>query len=136
MGDYEARDGGPTWLVSALRQQVGASREQAAATAFVGRADELSSLESIYESVVEEQRPRLAVLLGQAGVGKTRLIDEFVSRIAMSSAPAVYRGRCLSYGEGITYWALREVLWAATGSCSATRCNRGVEAARASGRSR
>ena len=65
--------------------------------------------------VVEEERPRLAVLLGQAGVGKTRLIDEFVARIALPSAPAVYRGRCLSYGEGITYWALREVLWAATG---------------------
>ena len=115
VGDYEAQDGGPTWLVRDLRRQVGASREQAAANAFVGRAHELSSLESMYESVVEEERPRLAVLLGQAGVGKTRLIDEFVARIALPSAPAVYRGRCLSYGEGITYWALREVLWAATG---------------------
>jgi DNA-binding SARP family transcriptional activator len=115
VGDYEAQDGGPTWLVRDLRRQVGASREQAAAAAFVGRAHELSSLESMYEAVVEEQRPRLAVLLGQAGVGKTRLIDEFVARIVLSSAPAVYRGRCLSYGEGITYWALREVLWAATG---------------------
>jgi DNA-binding SARP family transcriptional activator len=115
VGDYEARDAGPTWLVSALRHQIGATREQAATTAFVGRAHELASLESMYESVVEEQRPRLAVLLGQAGVGKTRLVDEFVARIAVSSAPVIYRGRCLSYGEGITYWALREVLWAATG---------------------
>ena len=115
VGDYEARDGDATWLARALRQQVGAGREQAAETALVGRVRELASLESMYESVVEEQRPRLAVLLGQAGVGKTRLIDEFVTRIVLSSAPAVYRGRCLSYGEGITYWALREVLWAATG---------------------
>jgi DNA-binding SARP family transcriptional activator len=115
VGDYEARDGGPTWLVRALRQQPGGGREQAAALALVGRAHELAALESTYESVAEEQRPRLAVLLGQAGVGKTRLIDEFVARVALSSSPTVYRGRCLSYGEGITYWALREVLWAATG---------------------
>ena len=115
VGDYEAHDGDPTWLVRALGQQVGAGREQATDTALVGRVHELASLESMYESVVEEQRPRLAVLLGQAGVGKTRLIDESVARIVSSSAPSVYRGRCLSYGEGITYWALREVLWAATG---------------------
>ena len=115
LGDYEACDDDPAWLVRGLRQQVGAGREQTAATPLVGRVHELASLESMYESVVEDQRPRLAVLLGQAGVGKTRLIDEFVARIAVPSSPAVYRGRCLSYGEGITYWALREVLWATTG---------------------
>jgi DNA-binding SARP family transcriptional activator len=115
VGDYEARDGGPTWLLRALRQQVGTSGEQATATALVGRVHELAALESMYESVVEAQRPRLAVILGQAGVGKTRLIEELVARIALSSSPSVYRGRCLSYGEGITYWALREVLWTATG---------------------
>ena len=97
MGDYEAPDGGPTWLVRALRQQVGASREQAAATAFVGRAYELSSLESMYESVVEEERPRLAVLLGQAGVGKTRLIDEFVARIA-HKVTVMHQGKILAEG--------------------------------------
>ncbi len=115
VGDYEPHQGEATWLVRALTHGVGAGREQATVTPLVGRVHELASLESMYETVVEEQRPRLAVLLGQAGVGKTRLVDEFVARIAPSSTPAVYRGRCLSYGEGITYWGLREVLWAATG---------------------
>ena len=112
--DYEARDPEATWLVRAVRERV-SGREQAAAATFVGRVHELASLESMYETVVDEQRPRLALLLGHAGVGKTRLIDEFVTRVSRSSDPAVYRGRCLSYGEGITYWALREVLWEATG---------------------
>ncbi len=113
--DYEAREGDPTWLVRALRYRGGTSREQATGTRFVGRVHELASLESMYATVLDEQRPRLALLLGQAGVGKTRLIDEFVNGIGQASPAAVYRGRCLAYGEGITYWALREVLWAATG---------------------
>jgi DNA-binding SARP family transcriptional activator len=81
------------------------------ATRMIGRQRELSLLETLYRAAVEERRPRLVTILGSAGIGKTRLTAEFiVVAKAGDEPPAVYRGRCLPYGEGITYWALREVL--------------------------
>jgi class 3 adenylate cyclase len=86
------------------------------ATRLVGRQRELTILETLYRAAVEEGRPRLVTILGPAGIGKTRLTEEFVAGAKWAEeAPAVYRGRCLPYGEGITYWALREVLWSAAG---------------------
>jgi class 3 adenylate cyclase len=86
------------------------------ATRMIGRQRELSLLETLYRAAVEERRPRLVTILGSAGIGKTRLTAEFVAVAkAGGDPPAVYRGRCLPYGEGITYWALREVLWSAAG---------------------
>jgi len=82
----------------------------------VGRSRELSLLETMYEDCVAEARPALVTILGDAGVGKSRLTEEFVTLAGSGGhEPAVYRGRCLSYGEGITYWALREILWGAAG---------------------
>jgi class 3 adenylate cyclase len=85
------------------------------ATRLVGRERELTLLETLYHGVIAESRPRLATLLGDAGVGKTRLTEEFLARARSAGDVAVYRGRCLAYGEGITYWALREILWDAAG---------------------
>jgi class 3 adenylate cyclase len=83
---------------------------------FVGREAEVALLEMLYRRAVDERRPALVTILGQAGIGKTRLTEELVARAeAERSAIAVYRGRCLPYGQGITYWALREILWEATG---------------------
>ena len=84
-----------------------------ALTPFVGRDDEIALLERLHGSVIEEARPRLIAIVGEPGVGKTRLTDELIRRLEPGAA--VYRGRCLPYGEGITYWALREILWAAAG---------------------
>jgi class 3 adenylate cyclase len=82
----------------------------------VGRGTELTLLETLYRRAVAERRPALVTILGQAGIGKTRLTEEFVARAtAGSEGAAVYRGRCLPYGQGITYWALREILWSASG---------------------
>lgn len=82
----------------------------------VGRDLELRLLLALHEAVVEEGRPRLALLVGEAGVGKTRLSEELLARLrAERGLSSVLTGRCLPYGEGITYWALREMLWAAAG---------------------
>jgi tetratricopeptide (TPR) repeat protein len=71
----------------------------------------LSSLERAYEAVVEQRRPQLVTILGDAGVGKTRLVREFWDRLGARSPETLRRtGRCLSYGRGITYWPLGEVL--------------------------
>jgi class 3 adenylate cyclase/tetratricopeptide (TPR) repeat protein len=82
------------------------------ATRMVGRDRQLELLKSLYTAVAEEERPRFVSIVGEAGVGKTRLTEEFLS---WARSASVYRGRCLSYGQGITYWALREVLGGAAG---------------------
>src|SRR6185369_16955764 len=51
---------------------------------------------------------RLVTVIGDAGVGKTRLIADFLGRI--SAQASVFRGRCLSYGDGITFWPLVEIV--------------------------
>jgi class 3 adenylate cyclase len=82
----------------------------------VGRGRELALLETLYRGSADEARPALVTILGQAGIGKSRLTEEFIAEFCSGpEAPAVYGGRCLPYGEGITYWALREILWAAAG---------------------
>ena len=72
----------------------------------VGRADVLRRLEDAFSSAVNERSCRLCTVVGPAGVGKSRLADAFLARVAAT----VVRGRCLSYGEGITYWPVAEVV--------------------------
>jgi class 3 adenylate cyclase len=78
---------------------------------FVGREPELEQLEAAYERAAREGKPELLSILGDAGVGKTRLLRELWQRLSeRSPQPLLRTGRCLSYGEGITYWPLAEVL--------------------------
>jgi class 3 adenylate cyclase/tetratricopeptide (TPR) repeat protein len=82
----------------------------------VGRDAELDLLSRMWERALAERRAHLVTVLGPPGIGKTRLVDEFLRRIRVrDSTTAVYSGRCLPYGQGITYWPLREILWAAAG---------------------
>jgi class 3 adenylate cyclase len=79
--------------------------------AFVGRDEEMRLLERVYGEVEEHQEAQLVTVLGDAGVGKTRLLREFWKRLGGRSPEPLRRtGRCLSYGQGITYWPLGEVL--------------------------
>ena len=73
----------------------------------VGRQRERRALDDAWERVRSERACHLFTLLGAAGVGKSRLTAEFVA--SLDGLPVV-RGRCLSYGEGITYWPLVEVV--------------------------
>src|SRR5947199_2966095 len=79
--------------------------------AFVGRDGELAHLQDAYRAVVSTREPRLVTILGDAGVGKTRLVRELWEWLgAQTPEPLRRTGRCLSYGQGITYWPLAEVL--------------------------
>ncbi len=81
------------------------------ARAFVGRDEELERLHRAYRKAVEECRPGLVTVLGDSGVGKTRLVRELWERLGEQSPEPLRRtGRCLSYGEGIGYFALGEML--------------------------
>jgi predicted ATPase len=73
---------------------------------FVGRERELEVLESAWERVHVDNRCELVTVLGEAGIGKSRLVSELAAEIEGQ----VVSGRCLSYGEGITYWPVLEVL--------------------------
>ncbi|MGH3233868.1 MAG: AAA family ATPase, partial [Streptosporangiaceae bacterium] len=79
----------------------------------VGRAREIAALEAEFRRSVAGPEGRLVTLVGDAGVGKSRLIEEFVRSV--SEEATVLRGRCLSYGDGITFWPLAEVLRQAAG---------------------
>ena len=77
-------------------------------TPLVGRERERNRLWRDFEDVLDERSCRLVTLLGPAGIGKSRLVADFLERVGDSAD--VLRGRCLSYGEGITYWPLVEIL--------------------------
>jgi tetratricopeptide (TPR) repeat protein len=78
----------------------------------VGRKRELAALRKALKHAVESNAVRVAVVVGQPGVGKSRLAGELTRR---AKGVTALWGRCLSYGEGITYWPLREVLEQADG---------------------
>ncbi|MBA3412494.1 MAG: AAA family ATPase [Actinobacteria bacterium] len=74
----------------------------------VGRERELQRLRDDFDNVVSQRSSYLFTLLGPAGVGKSRLVEEFIRESA--DRARILRGHCLHYGEGITYWPLVEVL--------------------------
>ena len=84
-------------------------------TRFVGRDRELALLRELHDATLSERRPHLVTIVGEAGIGKTRLVEELSVARGARDGGAVHRGRCLAYGEGIAYWALREILWDAAG---------------------
>ncbi|HEV3376545.1 MAG TPA: adenylate/guanylate cyclase domain-containing protein [Thermoleophilaceae bacterium] len=82
----------------------------------VGREHELATLETIYDRVERDCIPHLVTLIGEAGVGKSRVLRELERRLCgRPDAPAFHTGRCLPYGSGIVFWALGEVIRAGCG---------------------
>ena len=73
---------------------------------FVGRVRELALVRQAWERVRAQQSCELVTVVGDAGVGKSRLVAELLASVEAT----VVRGRCLPYGEGITYWPVVEVL--------------------------
>lgn len=79
----------------------------------LGRDEELRRLAAAFAMTSQEQITTLVTVLGEAGLGKTRLIYELARRLGAEAN--VLTGRCLPYGEGITFWPLREVIKQASG---------------------
>ncbi len=79
----------------------------------VGRNAEFRALERAFSGVVSGRRCTMVTIVGQPGVGKSRLAEEFVSLVAGDAN--VLGGRCLAYGEGVTFWALAEIVRQAAG---------------------
>ena len=83
------------------------------ASPMVGRGHELELLDRAFDGVVRDHACRLVTVLGAAGVGKSRLVQEFLS--GRADEATIVRGRCLSYGEGITFWPIKSVISQAAG---------------------
>ena len=79
----------------------------------VGRERQFDALRRAFDDATTDRACHLFTILGTAGVGKSRLMEEFVESVAERAT--VLRGRCLSYGQGITFWPVAEVVRAAAG---------------------
>ena len=85
---------------------VGEAARPLGRAALVGRRDELAWLQAAFAGVQAERRSRVVTVLGEAGVGKSRLAQEF----AASAGERALMGRCVSYGEGATFLPLGEIV--------------------------
>ena len=100
----------PAWEATGVLSEPRRSAGRAE-TPLIGREEEATLLASLVERVEREGRPHLVTVIGQAGVGKSRLLRELMSGLAESDEPpTIRRGQCPPYGSGIAYWALAEVL--------------------------
>ncbi|MEO8251582.1 MAG: adenylate/guanylate cyclase domain-containing protein, partial [Chloroflexota bacterium] len=79
-----------------------------------GRDTEMALLREIFSAAVTDTACRMTTVIGDAGVGKSRLITEFT--LERAAEATVIEGRCLPYGEGITFWPLREAVRDAVGA--------------------
>ena len=93
-----------------------AAMEPSHGTPFVGREVEMGRLSGALDEAISSTAARLITVVGDAGVGKSRLIREFAT--AASEQARLVRGRCLPYGDGITFWPLAEVVREAAGISS------------------
>jgi len=106
----------PAWEAVEARSRFGTEVLDHAAGPLVGRERELDVLRSALERVRGEGSPQLVTLVGVPGIGKSRMLLE-LSRIADADPELITwrQGRCLAYGDGVTFWALAEIVKAQAG---------------------
>jgi class 3 adenylate cyclase/tetratricopeptide (TPR) repeat protein len=99
------------WRATAVRIRYGDVYEHT--TPFVGRELEKPLLIGIYERTLQRRTVQLVTIVGEPGVGKSRMVAELFAYVEAAPLPQITRwrqGRCLPYGEGITFWALGEIV--------------------------
>jgi class 3 adenylate cyclase/tetratricopeptide (TPR) repeat protein len=99
------------WRALEARSRFGVDVEQRTQVPLIGREHELNLLRELFGRVTRDEAPHLVTVVGEPGVGKSRLVWEFQRFV--DDLPDIVRwrqGRCLPYGEGITFWALAEVV--------------------------
>ena len=114
-GEHDLK--GKTAPVAAFRairvvaQRGGVGRSDALEPPFVGRDAELQLVKDFYHATARERGPRLVSVIGQAGIGKSRLAWEFLKYIdGVTEVVYWHQGRSPAYGEGISFWALGEMV--------------------------
>jgi class 3 adenylate cyclase/tetratricopeptide (TPR) repeat protein len=111
--ELKGKDGlTPLWralrVVSGAR---GSLKSHGLEAPFVGRERELRQIKDLFHASAEDGRPHLVSVTGIAGIGKSRLAWEFYKYFdGLPQLTYWHRGRCLAYGEGVTYWALADMV--------------------------
>ncbi|TML49854.1 MAG: guanylate cyclase, partial [Actinobacteria bacterium] len=101
----------PAWEAVAARARYGFDVEQRPRTQLVGRERELDVLTGALDRVRKDLSPQLVTLVGVPGIGKSRLIAELFQIVDADPELIVWRqGRSLPYGEGLSYWAVAEII--------------------------
>jgi class 3 adenylate cyclase len=87
----------------------------------VGRENDLAQIQLVARRAINEKRPSMVSLVAPAGVGKTRLVEEFLGWLPSIAPDAVTAmAQCLPYGQQLTYWPMRQVIFALTGTSEDT----------------
>ena len=102
----------PAWLaVRVVAERGGRGRSDTLEAPFVGRDEELRLLKDLFNATGRERRARLVSVTGQGGIGKSRLAWEFLKYIdGLLEDVYWHEGRSPAYGDGITFWALGEMV--------------------------
>jgi class 3 adenylate cyclase len=102
----------PAWrALRVVAQRGGVGRSEALEAPFVGRDEELRQLKDLHHATSREGRARLVSVIGPAGIGKSRLAWEFLKYVdGLVEDVWWHDGRSPAYGEGITFWALGEMI--------------------------
>jgi class 3 adenylate cyclase len=104
------------WRALSATSRFGVDAEAAPPTPFVGRERELRLLQDTFERMLADAAIQLVTITGEPGVGKTRLLAELRAWVDDRPELVYWRqGRCLPYGDGITFWALGEIVKAHAG---------------------
>ncbi len=106
----------PIWRAVGARSRFGVAVDEEPSTPFVGRDAQLSLLVDAFERTVARRTCQTVTIVGEPGVGKSRLVREF-RRVVDHRPELVWwrQGRCLPYGEGVTFWAIGELVKAQAG---------------------
>jgi class 3 adenylate cyclase/tetratricopeptide (TPR) repeat protein len=106
----------PAWEAVEARSRYGVDLTRRVDTSLVGRERELTLLRDALDRARHQDEPQLVTLVGEPGIGKSRLVHElFVHIEGMPELITWRQGRCLPYGEGVSYWALGEIVKAEAG---------------------
>ena len=106
----------PAWEALRVLSSFGVDESQRAVASLVGRGRELDLLSSTLGRVREERSPQLVTLVGVPGIGKSRLVHELAGIVDSEQELITWRqGRSLPYGDGVTFWALAEIVKAQAG---------------------
>ena len=104
------------WEAVQARSRLGMDLEQRASLPLVGRVRELETIVGALERAQSEREPQLVTLVGVPGIGKSRLVAELFARLQGQPDLVRWRqGRALPYGEGVSFWALTEMIKAQAG---------------------
>ncbi|MDH4112884.1 MAG: AAA family ATPase [Actinomycetota bacterium] len=104
------------FVPKATRGRLGADLIRTSDTPYVGRKTDLALLEGLFGTTVATSSVQLVTVVGEPGIGKSRIVAELLARAQAQTPGLTWRqGRCLTYGDGVTFWALGEIVKAHAG---------------------